>query len=88
MKEPIKISLPQSPASEPPQKESFDQWCLVELMGHQRIVGKVTEVPTQHSPGAAQPIIVGQLSKSPDPDEHMRERLKNILEDQKDRATD
>lgn len=25
------------------KKESFDAWCLVELFGHQRIVGKVTE---------------------------------------------
>lgn len=23
--------------------EQFDQWCLVEMMGHQRIAGKVTE---------------------------------------------
>ncbi len=27
--------------SEKPEK--FDEWCLVELFGHQRIVGKVTE---------------------------------------------
>ena len=25
------------------QKESFSQWCLVELFGHQRIAGLVTE---------------------------------------------
>ena len=25
------------------QKESFSQWCLVELFGHQRIAGQVTE---------------------------------------------
>lgn len=24
-------------------KESFSEWCLVELFGHQKIVGKVTE---------------------------------------------
>lgn len=24
-------------------KSKFDQWCVVELMGHQRIAGKVTE---------------------------------------------
>lgn len=24
-------------------KPSFDQWCVVELMGHQRIAGRVTE---------------------------------------------
>ena len=27
--------------SEP--KEAFDSWCLVELFGHQKIVGRVTE---------------------------------------------
>lgn len=25
------------------QKQSFSEWCLVELFGHQKIVGKVTE---------------------------------------------
>lgn len=29
--------------SEPGAKGDFDQWCLVELFGHQKIVGKVTE---------------------------------------------
>jgi hypothetical protein len=27
------------------EKTVFDQWCLVELMGHVRIAGKVTEEP-------------------------------------------
>lgn len=26
-----------------PSPAKFDEWCLVELMGHQRIVGKVSE---------------------------------------------
>lgn len=26
------------------QNQSFDHWCIVELMGHQRIAGRVTEV--------------------------------------------
>lgn len=25
------------------EKESFNEWCMVELFGHQRIVGKVSE---------------------------------------------
>lgn len=29
--------------SDKQEVSSFDQWCIVELMGHQRIAGKVTE---------------------------------------------
>lgn len=27
------------------EKQAFDQWCLVELMGHVRVAGRVTEEP-------------------------------------------
>lgn len=26
-------------------QESFDQWCVLELFGHQRLAGKVTQAP-------------------------------------------
>jgi hypothetical protein len=36
------INKGQEPAQEP-KDGRFDQWCLVEIMGHQQIVGRVTE---------------------------------------------